>query len=85
MQLWQDFHQARLSIRRLGDILNAVPEPTYDTGRTALPEIRGDIAFDHVAFRYRIDRPEILKDINPQVSSGQLIGIVGPSGSGNRR
>ena len=26
-QLWQDFHQARLSIARLGDILNTQPEP----------------------------------------------------------
>src|SRR5437870_8605245 len=27
-QLWQDFHQARLSIERLGDILNTAPEPS---------------------------------------------------------
>ena len=53
-QMWQDFHQARLSIDRLGDILNTAPEPTYNpSGRTALPEIRGDIAFEHVSFRYR--------------------------------
>ncbi|GMO16253.1 hypothetical protein BwSH20_64410 [Bradyrhizobium ottawaense] len=29
-QLWQDFHQARVSIARLGDILNAAPEPMFD-------------------------------------------------------
>jgi subfamily B ATP-binding cassette protein HlyB/CyaB len=81
-QLWQDFHQARLSIRRLGDILNAVPEPTYQPSRTALPAIRGAIAFDHVTFRYRLDGPEILKDINLEVPPGQMLGIVGPSGSG---
>src|SRR5262249_39957302 len=81
-QLWQDFHQARLSIRRLGDILNAVPEPTYQPGRTALPAIRGDIVFDPVTVRYRLDGPEILKDINLQIPAGQMIGIVGPSGSG---
>jgi len=81
-QLWQDFHQARLSIRRLGDILNAVPEPTYKPSRSALPTIRGAIAFDHVTFRYRLDGPEILKDIDLQVPPGQMLGIVGPSGSG---
>jgi subfamily B ATP-binding cassette protein HlyB/CyaB len=81
-QLWQDFHQARLSIRRLGDILNAIPEPTYQPSRTALPAIRGAIAFDHVTFRYRLDGPEVLKDINLQVPPGQMVGIVGPSGSG---
>ena len=36
-QIWQDFHQARLSVERLGDILNTPPEPTYTPGRAALP------------------------------------------------
>ncbi|MGL1701396.1 type I secretion system permease/ATPase, partial [Vibrio parahaemolyticus] len=56
-QLWQDFHQARLSIARLGDILNTAPEPAYVPGRAALPAIKGSISFEHVAFRYRIDGP----------------------------
>lgn len=81
-QLWQDFHQARLSVRRLGDILNSVPEPSYKPGRIALPQIQGAITFEHLTFRYRLDGPEILKDINLQLPSGQVIGIVGPSGSG---
>ena len=81
-QLWQDFQQARVSVRRLGDILNAVPEPTYKPGRTALPAIHGAITFDHVDFRYRLDRPEVLKDVTLQVPAGQMLGIVGPSGSG---
>ena len=34
--LWQDFHQARLSIARLGDILNTPTEPTYSATKTAL-------------------------------------------------
>lgn len=81
-QLWQDFHQARLSVRRLGDILNSVPEPSYKPGRIALPQIKGAITFEHLTFRYRLDGPEILKDINLQLPSGQVLGIVGPSGSG---
>jgi len=28
-QVWQDFHQARVSIDRLGDILNTIPEPSF--------------------------------------------------------
>ena len=81
-QIWQDFQQARVSVRRLGDILNAVPEPTFKPGRTALPAIRGAVTFDHVTFRYRLDRPEVLKDVTLQVPPGQVLGIVGPSGSG---
>ena len=81
-QTWQDFHQARLSVARLGDILNTPAEPAYNPGRTTLPAIRGDIAFEHVTFRYRIDGPEVLHDISLNVPAGQLVGIVGPSGSG---
>jgi ATP-binding cassette, subfamily B, bacterial HlyB/CyaB len=81
-QMWQDFHQARLSIARLGDILNTVPEPAFTAGRAALPAIRGAITFDHVSFRYFPDAPEVLHDICLNIEPGQVVGIVGPSGSG---
>ncbi|HEV3060016.1 MAG TPA: type I secretion system permease/ATPase [Vicinamibacterales bacterium] len=81
-QIWQDFHQARLSVLRLGDILNTSAEPTYTTAHTRLPAIRGDVRFEHVAFRYRIDGPEVLHDVSFDVPAGQMVGIVGPSGSG---
>jgi subfamily B ATP-binding cassette protein HlyB/CyaB len=81
-QIWQDFHQARLSVLRLGDILNTATEPAYQPTRAALPQIRGEIAIEHVGFRYRLDGPEVLHDISFQVPSGQMVGIVGPSGSG---
>jgi len=81
-QLWQDFHQARVSIDRLGDILNTTPEPTFDVGRAALPPIRGEVTFDHIGFRYRLDGPKVLDDICLKVAPGQVVGIVGPSGSG---
>jgi ATP-binding cassette, subfamily B, bacterial HlyB/CyaB len=81
-QTWQDFHQARLSIARLGDILNTAPEPLSNPGRMTLPEIRGDITFEHVTFRYRLDGPETLHDVNLDVPAGAVIGVVGASGSG---
>ena len=81
-QIWQDFHQARLSIERLGDILNTRPEPTIGSGHAALPPIRGEVIFERVDFRYRIDGPEILHDVSFRVPPGQVVGIVGPSGSG---
>src|SRR5262249_33393420 len=75
-------HQPRLSIQRLGDILNTTPEPTYATGRTRLPSIAGGIRFDHVSFRYRLDGPQVLHDVTFDIPAGQTVGIVGPSGSG---
>ena len=81
-QIWQDFHQARLSVARLGDILNTTPEAAFKPTRAALPAIRGDVAFEHVTFRYRIDGAEVLHDVNLAVPAGQVVGIVGASGSG---
>jgi subfamily B ATP-binding cassette protein HlyB/CyaB len=81
-QIWQDFHQARLSVERLGDVLNTMPEPTLSPSRAALPPIRGRITFDHVTFRYRPDGPETLHDLSFDVDPGQVVGIVGSSGSG---
>ena len=81
-QIWQDFHQARLSVDRLGDILNTQTEPVYDPTHTTLPKIHGDIVFEQVTFRYRPDGPEILRAVDLHVKAGEVIGIVGPSGSG---
>ncbi len=81
-QIWQDFHQARISVDRLGDVLNATPEPQTSPGRAALPAIHGTVRFDHVGFRYRLDGPEILRDVSLEIVAGQVLGIVGPSGSG---
>jgi ATP-binding cassette, subfamily B, bacterial HlyB/CyaB len=81
-QMWQDFHQARLSVARLGDILNTPTETTVNPTRSALPAIRGEVTFEHVTFRYRIDGAEVLHDVSLRVTPGQTVGIVGPSGSG---
>jgi subfamily B ATP-binding cassette protein HlyB/CyaB len=81
-QIWQDFHQARLSVARLGDILNTPAETTMAPARASLPAIRGEIAFEHVTFRYRIDGAEVLHDVSFRIEPGQIVGVVGPSGSG---
>jgi subfamily B ATP-binding cassette protein HlyB/CyaB len=80
-QLWQDFQQVRISIDRLGDILNTTPEPGQ-AGQASLPPIRGDIRLDNISFRYRLDAQPVLKEISLQVPAGQVLGIVGSSGSG---
>ena len=80
-QLWQDFQQTRISIARLGDILNT-PRELEQRGAASLPPVRGAIRFEHVTFRYRLDAPAVLSDISLDLPAGQMIGIVGPSGSG---
>nr|WP_239373201.1 type I secretion system permease/ATPase [Snodgrassella gandavensis] len=79
-QLWQDFQQVGISVSRLGDILNTPTE--NPTSRVALPNIKGQIEFEKISFRYRPDGAEILRDLNLQIKSGEILGIVGRSGSG---
>ncbi|GAB5481009.1 MAG: type I secretion system permease/ATPase [Parasphingorhabdus sp.] len=81
-QLWQDFQQVRISVDRLGDVLNAPAEPEHNPNRASLPPISGRVEFDKVRFRYRPDAPEALRGVSLEVKSGEMLGIVGPSGSG---
>lgn len=80
-QLWQDFQQVRLSIDRLGDVLNQPVEPGAGS-RVALPEIKGMIRFEGVKFRYGPDGPWTLEDIDIHLPAGGTLGIAGSSGSG---
>jgi len=81
-QLWQDFQQVRISVDRLGDVLNAPAEPEHNPNRASLPPIAGAIRFDKVRFRYRPDAPEALRGVSLDIAAGEMLGIVGPSGSG---
>ncbi|MEA3014205.1 MAG: ATP-binding cassette, subfamily bacterial HlyB/CyaB [Sphingomonadales bacterium] len=81
-QLWQDFQQVRISVDRLGDVLNAPAEPEHNPNRASLPSIKGFIEFDKVRFRYRAEDPEALRGVCLRIEAGEMLGIVGPSGSG---
>ncbi|SMC46536.1 type I secretion system permease/ATPase [Sporomusa malonica] len=80
--LWQDFQQVRLSIERLGDVLNCPREPAFNPNRTLLPPIKGLVTLENIAFRYRTDGSLVLDGINLTVEPGTTVGIVGRSGSG---
>jgi ATP-binding cassette, subfamily B, bacterial HlyB/CyaB len=80
-QLWQDFQQVQISMERLGDILNTSPE-IGNRSMAALPPPKGQIEFKNVSFRYTSKAQDVLRNISLCVEAGEVIGIVGPSGSG---
>jgi subfamily B ATP-binding cassette protein HlyB/CyaB len=47
-----------------------------------LPSIRGEVSFENVSFRYRPDGQIVLREVTFHAPAGQILGIVGPSGSG---
>ncbi|MCJ2039186.1 type I secretion system permease/ATPase [Methylobacterium sp. J-059] len=81
-QLWQDFQQFRLSVERLGDILNTPTELAGTGTRQDLPPLRGAIRLESASFRYRPDGPEVLRAVDIAIRAGEVVGVVGRSGSG---
>lgn len=82
VNLWHEFQQVGISIQRLGDVLNTRPEPAYNPSRTTLPQVAGQIMLEGVTFRYRPDSRDVLRQVSLLIQPGQVIGIVGRSGSG---
>jgi subfamily B ATP-binding cassette protein HlyB/CyaB len=82
VQLWQEFQQAGISLKRLGDILNTPGEPGFSCNRSTPKKLMGALNFQNVCFRYRPDGPRVLEGLNLDVQAGQVIGLVGRSGSG---
>jgi subfamily B ATP-binding cassette protein HlyB/CyaB len=82
VQVWQDFHQVRLSVERLGDILNTPVEAHSTSAQANQPRLEGAIEFERVTFRYGVATQPVLRDVSLKIPAGQVVGIVGPSGSG---
>jgi subfamily B ATP-binding cassette protein MsbA len=73
--------QTAVGVERIRAILDADEViPQKPTARDPAP-FRGDISFQNVAFAYSSEAP-VLKDVNFQIKAGQMVGIVGPTGSG---
>jgi len=80
--LWQEFQQAAIAVKRLGDIMNAPPEPY-----TLVPErfaAHADAAIEivDVSFRYSDACPFLYEHLNARIDGGACVAIMGPSGSG---
>ncbi len=80
-QLWQDFQQMRVSVDRLGDILNT-PTERKTASHSTLPALQGGVRLQNVTFRYGPGREPVLKNFSLEVSPGETVGLVGSSGSG---
>ncbi len=80
-QIWQDFQQVRISVERLGDVLNH-PVERQANSSVEMPTMRGAIRFEDVRFRYGPDAAPAIDGVTLDVAAGTSIGIVGSSGSG---
>lgn len=73
--------RATASSARIQEILEERPAQKMPVN-PLMPDITGDIHFDHVSFAYAGAGKESLHDIDIHIHSGETIGIIGSTGSG---
>ena len=81
--LWQEFQQAAISVKRLGDVMDA-PTESYNLAprRAAAESGPGRVEFSGVAFRYSGERQWLYRGLNLVFRAGEVSVITGPSGCG---
>lgn len=79
--LWTSFQQARMSVERLGDVMNAPAEP-YSLSPRRQGDSKARIEVEGLAFRYADDRPLLYEALDLTIEPGQAVALMGPSGTG---
>ena len=81
--LWQEFQQANIAVKRLGDILDMPQEPhALIPSREDSASQKGQIDLVSLAFRYSDHHPWLYRNLNMRFKPGHLTVLMGPSGCG---
>ncbi len=75
------FQQAIAAGERIFELLDEEPEIQDAAEAVTLEEIKGDVVFDDVHFRYG-SGDEVLHDVEFHMAPGEVVALVGPSGAG---
>ena len=75
------FARGGVSLKRIKEVLETQPDVVFKDD-ALVEELDGDVEFDNVTFAYPDADKPILKNISFKVKSGEMVGIVGATGSG---
>jgi ATP-binding cassette subfamily B protein len=75
-----DFGKATVASNRIADILNL--EDDYANDGNLTPEIKGNIEFKNVSFKFEDNNLHVLKDVSFKIKQGETVAIIGKTGSG---
>jgi len=81
MGLYANLATARVSLRRVSEILDVPVEVEAPAAPVRLPSVRGDIVFENVSLSFDRGTP-VLEQLSFAVRAGEVLAIVGASGSG---
>lgn len=79
--LWTQAQSAIAAAERVFTLLDLTPDIVDVENAVVMPDIKGNVSFQDVAFAYESDQP-VLIDIDLEVKAGQTIAIAGPTGAG---
>ncbi len=79
--LWQEFQQANIAVRRLGDVMDAPAEPV-SLAPSRAPGGKGEVQVRDLAFRYSERHPWLFRGLSLVLRPGKLTVLTGPSGAG---
>jgi ATP-binding cassette, subfamily B, bacterial HlyB/CyaB len=79
--LWQEFQQASIAVKRLGDVMDAPAEP-YTLTPSRAAEGKGEIRVADLSFRYTPEHPFLYRNLTAALKPGKLTVLTGPSGCG---
>lgn len=79
--LWQEFQQASIAVKRLGDVMHAPAEP-YSLLPAREGGGHGKVEIRNLSFRYADNLPYLYQNFSMSIAPGQCIALMGPSGSG---
>jgi ATP-binding cassette, subfamily B, bacterial len=76
------YQEGITGFNRFMEIMEVAPDIEDAPGADELANVRGDVTFRGVSFRYRENREDVLRDISLDIKAGEYIALVGPSGVG---
>ena len=74
--------RGRASVKRISELLDAKKDVVDREDVQPLPDIRGDIEFKNLNFRYPDGEFDALQNVSFKICAGENIGLVGRTGSG---
>jgi len=80
--IYSSLRKASVSLDEISRILNVQEHLGDWPNAIDVDEIKGDLVFEHVSFRYEQGGRPSLNDVSMHVPAGQSLAIVGPSGAG---
>lgn len=78
----EQFAEGITGFNRFLEMMAIEPDIQDQKGAKELINVKGEVEFDHVGFKYRPDLDYVLKDINLKVNEGEYLALVGSSGAG---